>query len=80
MESNGVSGRQLAGKLAVSPATLSRVLKGSSRVPPDMALRLSRAMGRSPERWLAMQDNHDLWLARQHVNLDTVGKLELTAT
>ncbi|SFU30905.1 HigA family addiction module antitoxin [Pseudoduganella namucuonensis] len=80
LEPNGVSGRELAHKLDVAPSTLSRVLKGSSRVTPEMALRLSKAIGRSPESWLAMQDAHDLWIARQQVNLRGVGKLKLTAT
>lgn len=79
LEPNGVSGRELAAKLDVAPSTLSRVLKGSSRVTPEMALRLSKAIGRSPESWLAMQDAHDLWIARQHVNLRGVGKLKLIA-
>lgn len=79
LEPNGVSGRELADKLDVAPSTLSRVLKGSSRVTPEMALRLSKAIGRSPESWLAMQDAHDLWVARQHVNLRKVGKLKLVA-
>ena len=57
------------------PSTLSRVLKGSSRVTPEMALRLSVALGCSPESWLAMQDAYDLWIARQHVDLKQVGKL-----
>lgn len=59
--------------------TLSRVLNGSSRVTPEMALRLSKAIGRSPESWLAMQDAHDLWVARQHVDLQSVSKLRLAA-
>lgn len=79
LDPNGVSGRELAEKLDVAASTLSRVLKGSSRVTPEMALRLSKAIGRSPESWLAMQDAHDLWLARQHVNLNRVGKLKLAA-
>ncbi len=79
LEPNGVSGRELALKLDVAPSTLSRILKGSSRVTPEMALRLSKAIGRSPESWLAMQDAHDLWLARQHVDLKRVGKLSLQA-
>lgn len=77
LEPNGISGRELAEKLDVAPSTLSRILKGSSRVTPEMALRLSKAVGRSPESWLAMQDAHDLWGARQHVDLGRVGKLEL---
>jgi plasmid maintenance system antidote protein VapI len=44
-----------------------------------MALRLSKSIGRSPESWLAMQDNHDLWRAKQSVNLQTVTRLHLKA-
>ncbi|MEO8385578.1 MAG: HigA family addiction module antitoxin [Betaproteobacteria bacterium] len=76
---NGISGRELAEKLDVAASTLSRILKGTSRVTPEMALRLSKAIGRSPESWLAMQDNHDLWIARQNVDLHRVGKLKLAA-
>jgi addiction module HigA family antidote len=79
LEPNGISGRELALKLDVAPSTLSRILKGSSRVTPEMALRLAKAIGRSPESWLAMQDAHDLWQARQHVDLQRVGKLTLAA-
>jgi hypothetical protein len=77
LEPYGVSGRELAYRLDVAPSTLSRILKGDSRVTPDMALRLSKALGRSPESWLAMQDGYDLWLARQSVDLARVSKLEL---
>jgi plasmid maintenance system antidote protein VapI len=44
-----------------------------------MALRLSKALGRSPESWLALQYNHDLWQAKQRVNLSNVAKVRLTA-
>jgi len=50
LEPNGISGREVAEKLDVAPSTLSRVLKGSSRITPEMALRLSKSLGRSPER------------------------------
>ena len=73
----GISARELARRPDVAPSTLSRILKGRSRVTPDMALRLSKVLGRSPESWLAMQDAHDLWVARQHTNLERVSKLEL---
>ena len=77
LEPNGISGRELAVKLDVAASTLSRILKGTSRITPEMALRLAKAIGRSPESWLSMQDNHDLWVARQQVNLKGVGKLRL---
>lgn len=79
LEPTGVSGRELAAKLDVAASTLSRVLKGTSRVTPDMALRLSKAIGRSPESWLAMQDNHDLWVAKRRANLRNVTKLKRAA-
>lgn len=79
LEPHGVSGRELAAKLDVATSTLSRLLKGTSRVTPEMALRLSKAIGRSPESWLLLQDNHDLWLARQRVDLKRVAKLKLGA-
>ena len=79
LEPNGVSGRELAEKLDVAASTLSRILKGTSRVTPEMALRLSKALGRTPESWLAMQDCHDLWVARQHVGLKRVSRLRLAA-
>lgn len=79
LEPNNISGRELAEQLGVAASTLSRVLKGTSRVTPEMALRLAKAIGRSPESWLAMQDAYDLWVARQHVNLDDVGTLQFVA-
>ena len=79
LEPNGLGGRELAAKLGVAASTLSRVLTGASGVSPEMALRLAKALGRSPESWLAMQYNHDLWRARQRVNLANVSKVRLTA-
>jgi addiction module HigA family antidote len=78
LEPFGVSGRELAAQLDVSASTLSRVLKGTSRVTPEMSLRLSKAVGRSAESWLAMQDAHDLWIARQSLDLARVHPLTLS--
>lgn len=77
LEPFGISGRELAEKLGVAASTLSRILNCSSRVTPEMALRLSKAIGRSPESWLAMQNAYDLWIARKHVDLKLVAKLKL---
>lgn len=76
LQPNGISGRELAAKLNVAASTLSRILKGTSRVSPEMALRLAKAIGRTPESWLVMQDHHDLWLARKSVNLEDVSELK----
>jgi plasmid maintenance system antidote protein VapI len=44
-----------------------------------MALRLSKALGRSPESWLTMQDAYDLFQARKGVKLNRVQKVSLDA-
>lgn len=74
-----LSYRFLAEKLAVSPSTLNRLIKKQSGVSPEMALRLSIALGRTPESWLAMQDNYDLWQVRQHITFDNVHRVEFVA-
>jgi addiction module HigA family antidote len=79
LEPFGISGRELAQKLDVAASTLSRILSGVSRVTPEMALRLSKTLGRSPESWLAMQDAHDLWRARRQVDLRRVTRLKLAS-
>jgi antitoxin HigA-1 len=75
----GLSGRALARQLDVSASTLSRVLGGARRITPEMALRLSKAIGRSAESWMAMQNAHDLWVARESLDLSRVQPLELVS-
>lgn len=70
LEPFAMTGRRLASRLGVSPSTLARVLNGSSRVTPEMALRLAKVLGRSAESWLAMQDAYDLWVVRGSVDVD----------
>lgn len=77
MEPFGVSCRSLASHLGVAASTLNRVIKGKSAVSPEMALRLSKVLGRTPESWLAMQDNYELWKARQSINLSNLTPLVL---
>ncbi len=75
----GMSARTLARKLAVAPSTLNRILTGASGISPEMALRLSKALGRSPESWLAMQQAFDLWQAAGRVDLDEVERIDFAA-
>jgi len=71
-----ISLRSLAESLGVAPSTLARVVSGRSAISPEMALRLSKAIGRSAESWLAMQHNYDLWQARESADLSQVQKIE----
>jgi len=79
MEPFSLSCRFLAQRLDVAPSTLNRILKGQSGISPEMALRLSKSLGRSAESWLAMQDAYDLWFARKRVRLGKVRKIKLQA-
>jgi len=79
LEPNGISGRELAVKLGVAASTLNRVLTSTSGISPEMALRLSKGLGRTPESWLAMQSSYDLWRTKQTINLGNVAKVRLTA-
>lgn len=74
-----ISYRSVALRLKVSPSTFLRLIKGQSNVSPEMALRLAKGLGRSPESWLAMQDNYNLWHARKSVNLDEIEPLAVNA-
>lgn len=77
IEPYNLSLRMVAAKLKVSTSTLSRLVNGQSSVTSEMALRLSKTLGRSPESWLIMQNNFDLWQAQKRINLKEVEKLTI---
>lgn len=52
--------------LGVTRAALSRILNGNAGISADMALRLSDALGTSPELWAGMQSQYDLWRASKN--------------
>lgn len=71
---------KVAEALGVAPSTFSRILNGKAPITADMAIRLSRVLGRSPESWLVMQTNWDLWQAAQkndHENLKRLPALSV---
>ena len=51
--------------LGVSRQALNNLVNGRSGISPEMAIRLSKAFGSSPETWLRMQLDYDLAQARQ---------------
>lgn len=64
-----ISSDELAHRLKISINQVSNLLSGKSDISPVLALALSRVLGRSPESWLIMQNNFDLWQACQSVDL-----------
>src|SRR3984893_12681729 len=55
---------EAAKALGVTPQALSDVMNERAAVSVEMAIRLSKAFGSSPETWLGMQMAYDLWHAR----------------
>ncbi len=53
----------LAKALCVSRKAVSAIVNERKAVTPEMALRLSRALGTTPDLWLNLQRKHDLWNA-----------------
>ena len=77
LEPLNLSFRSVAVKLKVAPSTFNRLIKGKSNISSEMALRLSKTLGRSAESWMAMQSNYNLWIARQKINLEEVEELAI---
>ncbi len=63
---------EAAEALGVSRKTLSAILNGRAGISPEMAIRLAKAFGTSPESWLNQQMQYDLWQAEQ-----TIGDIEV---
>jgi addiction module HigA family antidote len=59
----------VARRMGVSRQALHAVLRGRSAVSADMALRFARLMGGRAELFLRMQENLDLWSARQRLGV-----------
>jgi len=69
LEPFSLGSNEVARKLQVSPSTFNRLLNEKSDISPEMALKLSKVLGRSPESWMMMQDNYDLYQAREVIDL-----------
>ena len=65
LEPLGLSVTAGAKILGVTRQTLTKVINGRSGISPEMAIRLSKAFGSTPETWLRMQLAYDLATARK---------------
>ena len=70
MPDYGLTVAGLAGALGVSRQSINELWRGRRAVSPEMALRLSRLFGNSPEFWLNAQRAVDLWDAAQTIKGD----------
>lgn len=56
----GLSVTDAAKVLGVTRPTISKLINGHASISPEMAIRLSKAFGSTPEFWLKLQLNYDL--------------------
>jgi len=68
-----IDGRELtitevAAGLGMARANLSAVVNGHTGISPELAVKLSEAFGNSPQFWINLQNNYELWHAEQKVD------------
>ena len=69
LEPLGLSNTKLAEILGVSRNAVSNIINEHKSVTPEMSLRLSKAFPNStPESWLTLQKNYDLWQTAQNTH------------
>src|SRR5579859_6326861 len=64
--------------LGVTRQALNNVVNGKSGISPEMAIRLAKAFGSTPETWLRMQVAYDLANARKDEGKIKVRRLHVT--
>ena len=81
MESLGLSARKFAANLGVSPATVTRLVKGEIAISPEMAVKLSAAIpGPDAAMWLRMQATYDAWQAEQRIDVSYIQRYSIKGT
>jgi addiction module HigA family antidote len=63
LEPLGMSVNRLALELRVPVTRISEIVHGRRSITADTALRLARYLGTSPQFWMNLQSDYDLWIA-----------------
>lgn len=69
MDPLGLSSYRLARNLQISAPRINDIVRGKRAITADTAMRLSAYFGNSPQFWLHLQIDHDLWLAAKDKSL-----------
>ena len=74
-----ISANKVADALGVARSTFSRLINGVSDLSPEMAVRLSVVLGGSAESWMRLQENYDLWKARESIDTKNLTRIDFDA-
>lgn len=64
LQPTGLSTGAWVRSLGIPSAILNNILNGSQDINPEVAIMLSKSLGRSPESWLRLQEVYDAWQRR----------------
>ena len=78
LNDTGLTVTEAAKRLQVDRSTLSRLLNGHAGISVDMAYRLSLLLNTSPEMWLNIQQDYDLWRVKHNVKRLNIKPLTIT--
>ena len=69
VEPLALSVTELAKALNIARKTLSAILNGHAGISPLMAIKLIMAFDSTPESWLELQNQYDLWQEQQRMKI-----------
>lgn len=67
MQPAGLTINAVAERLGVDRKTISRIINGHAGITAEMSILLGKAFNTTPDLWLTMQRNFDLWQAGQRL-------------
>ena len=70
---------EAASALFVARVTLSKVLNGNAGISAEMSLRLAKWLGTTPDLWMGLQSQYDLWQATSEKKLPKIVPLKNAA-
>jgi addiction module HigA family antidote len=79
LEPLGVTVSDFGTIIGVARRTISLIINGHSGISVEMALRLSKALNTTPELWLNMQRDYDLWNAAKKTDLSGIRNIASAA-
>lgn len=63
---------QASDALCISRKHLSSIVNGHTGISPEMALKLAISFNTTPEFWMKLEEQFDLWKAKQTLNTDKI--------
>ena len=67
LEPRGLSQSDLAARMGIPVQRVNQILRARRAITADPALLLAEALGTTPQLWMNLQMNHDLWAAARQL-------------